>query len=136
MKSSRGSRGGGPGRRRMSFWSKTAISRTTGTNARAGLPDGLFSNQNPNLSKFWKAFNWKMFNISLSFKIFSGDLGYFMTIWYILYSFGTFFRFWYHVPRKIWQPCARATRKARENDKKIRIQCDQIERNFANWAKF
>jgi hypothetical protein len=27
-----------------------------------------------------------------------------MTIWYILYSFGTFFRFWYHVPRKIWQP--------------------------------
>jgi hypothetical protein len=23
---------------------------------------------------------------------------------YILCSFGTFFRFWYHVPRKIWQP--------------------------------
>jgi hypothetical protein len=32
-------------------------------------------------------------------------LGYFMTIWYILCSFGAFFRFWYHVPRKIWQPC-------------------------------
>jgi hypothetical protein len=28
-----------------------------------------------------------------------------MTIWYILYSFGTFFRFWYHAPRKILQPC-------------------------------
>jgi hypothetical protein len=27
-----------------------------------------------------------------------------MTIWYIFYSLGTFFRFWYHVPRKIWQP--------------------------------
>jgi hypothetical protein len=27
-----------------------------------------------------------------------------MTIWYILCSFGTFFRFWYHVTRKIWQP--------------------------------
>jgi hypothetical protein len=25
-------------------------------------------------------------------------------VWYILCSFGTFFRFWYHVPRKIWQP--------------------------------
>jgi hypothetical protein len=27
-----------------------------------------------------------------------------MTIWYILYSFGTFSGFWYRVPRKIWQP--------------------------------
>jgi hypothetical protein len=28
-----------------------------------------------------------------------------MTMRYILCSFGTFFRFfWYHVPRKIWQP--------------------------------
>jgi hypothetical protein len=33
-------------------------------------------------------------------------LGYFMTIWYILSSFGTFFLFWYHAPRKIWQPCS------------------------------
>jgi hypothetical protein len=32
-------------------------------------------------------------------------LGYFMTIWYSLYSLGTFFRFRYHVSRKIWQPC-------------------------------
>jgi hypothetical protein len=36
---------------------------------------------------------------------FNEYLGYFMTIWYILCSFGTFFRFWYHTPRKIWQPC-------------------------------
>jgi hypothetical protein len=36
--------------------------------------------------------------------IFYGYLGYFMTIWNILCSFGTFFRFWYRVPRKIWQP--------------------------------
>jgi hypothetical protein len=27
-----------------------------------------------------------------------------MTIWYILCSFGTFFRLWYRVPRRIWQP--------------------------------
>jgi hypothetical protein len=39
-------------------------------------------------------------------------LGYFITIWDILLPFGTFcvhfvqfFCFWYHVPRKIWQPC-------------------------------
>jgi hypothetical protein len=25
-------------------------------------------------------------------------------IWYILWWFGTFFRFWYHVPRSLWQP--------------------------------
>jgi hypothetical protein len=28
-----------------------------------------------------------------------------MTFWYILSSFGPFSRFWYHVTRKIWQPC-------------------------------
>jgi hypothetical protein len=32
------------------------------------------------------------------------DVEYFMTICYILSSLGTFLRFWYHVPRKIWQP--------------------------------
>jgi hypothetical protein len=37
-------------------------------------------------------------------EIFSGQLEHFMIIWYILCSFGTFLRFWYHVPRKIWQP--------------------------------
>jgi hypothetical protein len=38
-----------------------------------------------------------------------------MTIWYIWCWFGTFFRFWYHVPRKIWQPWAqRSTPSPRE----------------------
>jgi hypothetical protein len=32
-------------------------------------------------------------------------LVHFVFIWYILCSFGTFFRFWYHVPRKMWRPC-------------------------------
>jgi hypothetical protein len=27
----------------------------------SGLPDGLFSNQNPNLGKVWNALGWKMF---------------------------------------------------------------------------
>jgi hypothetical protein len=31
-----------------------------------------------------------------------------MTIWYILCSLGTYFRFWYYVPRKVWQPRAAA----------------------------
>jgi hypothetical protein len=45
--------------------------------------------------------------------IFYGHLEYFMEIWDILWPFGTFcihlvhfFPFWYHVPRKIWQPLA------------------------------
>jgi hypothetical protein len=43
--------------------------------------------------------------------VFYGHLEYLTVIWYILWSFGTFcdhlayiFPFWYHVPRKIWQP--------------------------------
>jgi hypothetical protein len=46
--------------------------------------------------------------------IFYGHLEYFMEIWDILRQFCTFcihlvhfFRVWYHVPRKIWQPCIR-----------------------------
>jgi hypothetical protein len=37
----------------------------------AGLPDGLFSNQNPNLGKFWRVLQWQM-------------LVYFMAVWSIL----------------------------------------------------
>jgi hypothetical protein len=43
--------------------------------------------------------------------IFYGHGGYFtvisyglFTIWYIVWSFGTFFPFGYVVPREIWQP--------------------------------
>jgi hypothetical protein len=45
----------------------------------------------------------KCWYILCSLGIFDSNFGYFMTI---LCSFGTFFRFWYHVPRKIWQPWA------------------------------
>jgi hypothetical protein len=34
-----------------------------------------------------------------------GHLVFFVAIWYILWSFGQFFMFWYVIPRKIWQPC-------------------------------
>jgi hypothetical protein len=49
-----------------------------------------------------------MLYILWPFGIFGGDMVYFMTIWYILYSFGTFFRVWYLAPRKIWQPCGKS----------------------------
>jgi hypothetical protein len=42
-----------------------------------GLPDGIFSNQNPDLGKFWTALQWKMLEY---FRY--GHLVYFMTIWY------------------------------------------------------
>jgi hypothetical protein len=50
--------------------------------------------------------DWKMLIYLMVILIFYEHLGYFMTIWYILCTFGNFFRFWYHVRRKIWQPSA------------------------------
>jgi hypothetical protein len=49
-----------------------------------------FQTKNPTLGKLWRALDWKLY-ILLPVRKFYGDLGYFMTIWYILYSFGTFF---------------------------------------------
>jgi hypothetical protein len=54
-----------------------------------------------------------LYTYLLPFWIFCRHFGYFMTIcyiWYILCIFGTFYRFWYHVRRKIWQPCRRSVR--------------------------
>jgi hypothetical protein len=73
---------------------------------RAGLPDGLFSNQNPILGKFWRVLFWKIlvyfmatvYNCQLPIGKFNGHLLHFVVIWYI------FFSFWFIVPRKIWQP--------------------------------
>jgi hypothetical protein len=65
-----------------------------------------FQTKNPNLGKFWKALDWKML------KYFRAIWNIFTDIWDILWPFGTFCvhlvhfsRFWYYVPRKIWQPC-------------------------------
>jgi hypothetical protein len=67
----------------------------------------FFQTQNPNLGKFCRALDWKML-------IYLWPFGIFTDIWDILWPFGTFcvhlvhfFRFWYHVPRKIWQPCSK-----------------------------
>jgi hypothetical protein len=65
-----------------------------------------FQTKNPNLGKFRRVLDWKMlihfkaiWNIYRIFDIFYDHLVHFVLIWY-------FFRFWYHAPRKIWQPCS------------------------------
>jgi hypothetical protein len=65
-----------------------------------------FQTKNSNLGKFWRALDWKIFIY------FMDILEHFTGIWNIYDSLGTFcarlvhfFRFWYHVPRKLWQPC-------------------------------
>jgi hypothetical protein len=55
------------------------------------LPDGIFSNQNPNWEKFWRA----MAKVG----IFYGHLEYIKVIWYILWPFGNLVAIWYILPR-------------------------------------
>jgi hypothetical protein len=63
-----------------------------------------FQTKNPNLGEFFRTLDGEML-IYLNFYLecFT-DICIFMIIWYILCSFGTFFQFWYHARRKIWQP--------------------------------
>jgi hypothetical protein len=66
------------------------------TGANAGLPDGLFSNQNPNLGKhFWMVLTWKvlvyfmaLWSVLRPSYIFYGHLVYFGFTWYIFSGFG------------------------------------------------
>jgi hypothetical protein len=64
-----------------------------------------FQTKNPNLGKNCQGLGLE------NVKIFYGHLEYFINSWDILRLFGTFcvhlvrlFQFWYHAPRKIWQP--------------------------------
>jgi hypothetical protein len=59
-----------------------------------------FLTKNPNLGKFFEGHRCE------NVEYFTDIFGYFMTMWYILCSLGTVFRFWDHIPRKIWQPCS------------------------------
>jgi hypothetical protein len=54
----------------------------------AGLPVGIFSNQNPNLGKFGRAWNEKGWYFLRPFGTFCGHLVHFVVIWYILWPFG------------------------------------------------
>jgi hypothetical protein len=70
------------------------------------LPDGLLSNQKSQFGKILEGTRSKMVDV------FYDHLEYFTHIWDILWPIGTFcvhlvyfFRFWYHAPWIIWQPC-------------------------------
>jgi hypothetical protein len=57
--------------------------------------------KNPNLGKFWRALDWKIFIYVLwPFAVFCGHLRYCMTNWFILCSFGTFFPIWVSCSKK------------------------------------
>jgi hypothetical protein len=71
----------------------------------------IFRPKNPNLGKFWRDLQWKMYNL-WPFGLLYSHLVYFTAIWCILWPFGIFAGYlvyftplWYAVPRKIWQPC-------------------------------
>jgi hypothetical protein len=57
-----------------------------------------FQTQNPNLGKIFRVSDWKMYIYLRPFGIFKDHLAHCVFI---------FFRFWYHAPRKIWQPWKR-----------------------------
>jgi hypothetical protein len=59
--------------------------------AAAGLPDSLFSNQKSQCGKKYRGLRLENGYIFGLFGLFYGYLGFFMTIRYILCSFGTFF---------------------------------------------
>jgi hypothetical protein len=55
-----------------------------------------FQTKNLNFGTFLRALDLKMLIYFMAICNILQTFGIFMTIWYI---------FWYHVPRKIWQPC-------------------------------
>jgi hypothetical protein len=67
-----------------------------------GLPHGLFRTKSPNLGKFWRAIDWKMFisrYILWPFRIFLwiveiffDDLAHFVFIWCIFFGFGIMYQ--------------------------------------------
>jgi hypothetical protein len=57
---------------------------------KAGLPDGIFSNQNPNLGKFWRVLQWKLLVYLCPFGILYSHFPYFMVIWYFFWLIGIF----------------------------------------------
>jgi hypothetical protein len=59
-----------------------------------GLDQGCqmvyFQTKKSYCGKFWRFLDWKMLIYLWPFGMYHGHSGYFMTIWYILCSFGTF----------------------------------------------
>jgi hypothetical protein len=59
---------------------------------------------------FWGPYIGKCWYILWTLRIFYKHFGNLVTIWYISCWWGTFFRFWNHAPRKIWQPWPKVPR--------------------------
>jgi hypothetical protein len=66
-----------------------------------------FETKNPNLDNILRVLQWKML------VYFVAIWSIFPAIWQILFGhlvyfprFGTFYPFWYVVPRQVWQPCS------------------------------
>jgi hypothetical protein len=104
----------------------------------AGLPDGLYSNQNRKMSKFWGALEWKIlvyfmtiWNILLPFGIMYGHLVQFVVIWYIFPQFSMF------GPRKNLATLSSSKNdgltgwSAADNHSRIRLFCSR----FSKWSK-
>jgi hypothetical protein len=62
-----------------------------GGSSRQGCQMVCFQTKNPNLGKFWRVLKWKFFYILRPSGLFYGHRKYFIAIWDILWSFGTFF---------------------------------------------
>jgi hypothetical protein len=74
---------------------------------KAVLPDGIFSNQKYQFRSILEGLAMEVVCILIHFAYFTAK-GY-MAIWYILWSSGIFFQFWYVVPSKIWQPWSKGS---------------------------
>jgi hypothetical protein len=60
---------------------------------RSGLPDGILSNKNPNLGKFWRILQLKILHTYTY-----GHLVYFTAIWYTWWPFGIFYDCYVYFP--------------------------------------
>jgi hypothetical protein len=75
------------------LWLRT-LSSGSSMNGKRGCQMVYFQTQSPKWLNFGGPQIGKFWYILWTFGIVFGHLGYFMTIWYMLCSFGTFFPFW------------------------------------------
>jgi hypothetical protein len=81
-----------------------------------------FQTKRPNLGKLWRALDCKMLLYFWPFGIFYGHLRYFITIWCILCSFGTFFPVLVSCTKKNLATLSSETLKLKEEKKSKKSQ--------------
>jgi hypothetical protein len=81
---------------------KLGVRKKSVSNRVAGR--NIFKPKIPEWANFVGTSNQRCWYILWLFGQFSFHLEYFMAIWHIFTRFGTFYPFWYVVPRKIWHP--------------------------------